>query len=69
MAANPVFRLKMVLIAAAVLNTVLFHRWPFRTVSGWERGAPAPAWARLAAIASLVLWTGAISCGRLLAYF
>jgi hypothetical protein len=69
MAANPVFRLKLILIAAAVLNTLMFHRWPFRTVSGWERGTPAPAQARLAAIASLALWTGAISCGRLLAYF
>ncbi len=68
MAANPAFRLKMVLIAAALVNAGVFHRWPFRSVSGWDAGAVTPASAKVAALLSLVLWTGAISCGRLLAY-
>ena len=69
MAENPVFRLKLVLIAAALVNAAVFHRWPFRSVSRWDVGVRAPAAARLAAVASLTLWTGAIACGRLLAYF
>jgi hypothetical protein len=68
-AGNPAFRLKLVLLAAAALNALLFHRWPFRTVTRWDAGAPAPAAARAAALASLLLWTGVIACGRLLAYF
>src|SRR5688500_7404521 len=32
MAANPAFRLKLILIAAAALNAAIFHRVPFRSV-------------------------------------
>ena len=69
MAESPVFRLKLVLIAAALANAAIFHRWPFRSVTRWDVGVRTPAAARLAAVASLTLWTGAIACGRLLAYF
>jgi hypothetical protein len=68
-ASNPVFRLKLLLLAAAVLNTVVFHRWPFRTVRAWDQGGLAPPGARVAAVLSLGLWTSVIACGRLLAYF
>jgi hypothetical protein len=68
MAQNPAFRLKLALIAAAALNAALFHRRVFRTVGGWDRDAATPPAARLAGVASLVLWTGVIACGRLLAY-
>jgi len=67
-AANPAFRLKLVLVAAACLNAAIFHRWPFRSVSAWNVDAEPPAAARLAAVLSLTLWTGVIACGRLLAY-
>jgi hypothetical protein len=67
MAENPAFRLKLLLILAAVLNAAAFHRWPFKRVEPWELHAPTPAWAKVAAGVSLVCWTGAIACGRLLA--
>jgi hypothetical protein len=69
MAANPAFRVKLVLIAAAFLNAGLFHRWPFRAVGDWDTEILAPWPARLAGGLSLLLWTGVIACGRLLAYF
>src|SRR5882724_7206424 len=68
-AGNPAFRLKLLLIAAALLNAALFHRWPFRAVGDWDTEIPAPWPARLAGVASLALWTGVVACGRLLAYF
>jgi hypothetical protein len=68
-AGNPAFRLKLLFLALAALNAALFHLRPFRQVAGWDRGAPAPLAARAAACLSLVLWTGVIACGRLLAYF
>jgi hypothetical protein len=68
-AESPVFQLKLALIALAVANAALFHQWPFRSVARWDTGGAAPVPARVAAVLSLVLWTGAISCGRLLAYF
>ena len=68
-AASPVFRLKLVLIAAAVTNAAVFHLATFSSVGAWDRDAPTPAAARLAAMLSLALWTGVITCGRMIAYF
>ncbi|MEX2220484.1 MAG: hypothetical protein WEG40_01685 [Candidatus Rokuibacteriota bacterium] len=68
-AISPVFRLKLILIAAALLNAAAFQRWPFRSVARWDVAAGTPAWAKSAAVVSLACWIGAISCGRLLAYF
>jgi hypothetical protein len=67
-ATNPAFQLKLVLLAAAALNATAFHLRTFRTVAAWDRGVPAPAAAKVAAILSLLLWSGVITCGRLLAY-
>lgn len=69
MAGNPAFRLKLLLIALALTNAAVFHRWPFRSVSRWDVVAQAPLAARLAAVTSLTLWMAVIGCGRLLAYF
>jgi hypothetical protein len=66
---NPAFQLKVALIAAALLNAAIFHRFPFRAVGDWETEIAAPLPARLAGALSLALWTGVIACGRLLAYF
>jgi hypothetical protein len=68
-AENPAFRLKLLFLVAAGLNAAVFHYRPFRQVAAWDHGAPAPFAARCAAALSLVLWTGVIACGRLLAYF
>ena len=68
-AVNPAFRLKLILVAVALLNAAAFHRWPFRGVARWDVSAGTPAWARLAAVLSLGCWTATIACGRLLAYF
>jgi hypothetical protein len=67
-AANPAFRLKLILLAAAGLNALVFHRGTFRSVPGWESEVAVPARARAAAVLSIVLWIGVISAGRLLAY-
>ena len=67
-AASPVFRLKLLLLAAAALNAALFHRGPFQSVATWNRDRTAPVTAKCAAVASLLLWLGVIACGRLLAY-
>jgi hypothetical protein len=68
-AENPAFRLKLLFLVAAGLNAAVFHYRPFRQVAVWDHGAPAPFAARCAAALSLLLWTGVIACGRLLAYF
>ena len=66
---NPAFRLKLVLLAAAGVNAYVFHHWPFKTVTEWNREVPAPTGAKISALVSLVLWASVISCGRFIAYF
>jgi hypothetical protein len=65
---NPAFWVKLSLIALAGLNAWAFHRWTFRSVAIWDRHVAAPAAARVSAVASLALWVGVVTCGRLLAY-
>jgi hypothetical protein len=65
---NGAFALKMGLLLAAGCNAAFFHVGPYRTVKEWDVGRAAPAAARLSAAASLIIWVGVVSCGRLLAY-
>jgi hypothetical protein len=65
---NPVFIVKIGLIATAGANAMLFHRGVYRSVAAWNVNVAAPMPARMHAMASLVLWVAVISCGRLLAY-
>lgn len=68
MAGNPAFQLKLVLLALAGLNAAVFHAGIFRTVAVWDLQSAMPAAAKVSAALSLCLWTGVITCGRLLAY-
>jgi len=65
---NRAFVVKLVLILGAGMNAAAFHLGPYRNVAQWDRDATSPGAARLHAALSLVLWTGVIICGRLLAY-
>jgi hypothetical protein len=65
---EPLFALKMALVAAAVLNALALRRSPRWRLTGVQPGtAVDPAW-RSAAVASLVLWLGVITAGRLIGY-
>ncbi len=65
---NTAFRVKMLLLVAAAANAATFHRTSYRSVANWNTSASAPMGSRVAAVASLALWVGVISCGRLIAY-
>lgn len=64
---NPAFQAKLLLIAAALINIVIAHVGPWRRITGWAGGVPAGA--KMTALASLMLWLGALTAGRLIAYF
>jgi hypothetical protein len=67
-AANPAFRLKLLLILGTGINAVVFHGGPYKSVKMWNRGVEAPIVVKMIAVLSLVLWTAVIICGRLIAY-
>jgi len=60
------FRWKMVLLALALINAILFQLLWRRKVGGWSRGVPSPA--RAMAGLSLGLWLAIATFGRLIAY-
>ena len=67
-AANPAFRLKLLLILGTGINAVVFHSGPYKSIHMWNRGVALPIALKASAIFSLVLWTAVIVCGRLIAY-
>jgi hypothetical protein len=56
------FRAKLILIAAALLNALALRR------IDWRRGDATPRRVVWAGVASLLLWLGAIIVGRLIGY-
>ena len=65
---NIFFRVKILLIALAGVNALLFHLTIYRRVVSWDRATSPPARAKLAGVLSLLLWSGVVICGRLQAY-
>ena len=60
---NLPFRIKMVCLALAALNMLVFHCFTARDMATWDRGTP-PLAARFAAALSLTLWIVIVASGR-----
>jgi uncharacterized membrane protein len=69
LARNPVFRLKLVLVGAGILNVAIYELWARRAVEGLPAGAPMPAAAKTAGFVSITTWIAVAACGRSIAYF
>ena len=65
---NIFFRFKVILILVAGLNAFLFHRQMKVEGMIWDEGKSIPKSVHLKAAASLVLWSGVIISGRMIAY-
>jgi uncharacterized membrane protein len=65
---NLAFRIKLVLLLLVGLNPLIFHLTIYRKVNTWDVVNVTPRRARAAAVCSLVLWTGIIVAGRMIAY-
>jgi hypothetical protein len=64
---NPVFYIKMTFVTLAVVNMVIIRRRVFRRPS--LDLTPLSGSTRVLAMTSLFFWAGAITAGRLMAYF
>ncbi len=62
------FRIKVMLLIAAGLNVWFFHSRVHQRVDEWDVSTRPPRAARVAAIVSLVAWSGVVVAGRLVAY-
>jgi hypothetical protein len=62
------FRFKMVFLALALLNIMVFHGRVQATQATWDADATPPLAARISAAGSLILWTLVIIGGRFTPY-
>jgi hypothetical protein len=60
---NVPFRLKVVCLAAAAVNMLVFHLFTARDIGRWDRGMP-PFGARVAGGVSVALWITIVALGR-----
>jgi hypothetical protein len=66
---NPSFHFKMLFMALAGLNVLVFYSGVFRQVRVLTTGETLPLSAKVVGGASLLLWTAVIVCGRLLTFY
>lgn len=66
---NPAFQFKMLLVALAGVNVLVFYVIVFRRASAGDPGVVAPRIAKLSGAVSLMCWTGVIICGRLITFY
>jgi hypothetical protein len=60
---NTPFRMKLLLLLAALINIGFFHLVTARSIARWDTGIP-PARVQFAGGASLALWIGIVAFGR-----
>lgn len=65
---HPYFRIKMLLLALAGLNVAVYTVTIDRRRHEWDNAPTPPLHARIAGLASLLLWAGVIAAGRIMAY-
>jgi hypothetical protein len=65
---NVYFRVKLLLIAAAMINILVFHFRVQKNQQAWDDAPKPPASVRIIAGISLSCWILVVVCGRLIAY-
>jgi hypothetical protein len=68
-ATNPLFQIKLGLIALGILNALWAGRLLRDALDETPALAPLPTSARLLGLLSLLIWFATAACGRLIAYF
>ncbi|MEH6581605.1 MAG: DUF6644 family protein [Halioglobus sp.] len=61
-------RIKLLLLIAAAVNAMVFHRRMTLSVDSWDSVSTAPPNIRYGASLSILFWTSIVICGRLIAY-
>lgn len=65
---NPAFRIKLVLMALAGINALLFTIAAARSGEEWVSTGRTPAGVKVIATMSMIFWVGVMTAGRWMAY-
>ena len=66
---NPSFQMKMLFMAIAGSNMVIFYTTTAKTVKNTPANQTVIYRAQVIGLVSLIAWTGVITCGRLLTFY
>ena len=66
---NPAFQFKLLLVAIAGVNVLVFYATVFRRLGALAPGVEAPRIVKMFGAVSLMCWTGVIVCGRLITFY
>jgi hypothetical protein len=66
---NPYFILKMSLLVMVAVHALVFRKSVYRNPEALDDPKGLPVAAKVAAVLSLVMWVGILSCGRWIAYW
>ncbi len=65
---NAFFRVKLTLLLLVALHALIFQKSVYRNTAELDQLPETPGVAKLAAVLSLLLWTGLVICGRGIGY-
>jgi hypothetical protein len=65
---NPAFRLKLLLILVAGVQTLIFQLIAYRNLSSWDLRGTLPLGAKLAGAISILLWIAIVAAGRFIGF-
>ena len=65
---NLYFRIKLGALALAAVNALVYHFTTERTIANWDEAVRLPVGARVAGMASILVWTVVILAGRMMSY-
>jgi hypothetical protein len=65
---NVYFRVKMAALLLAGINAAIYHVVTERDIANWDASPQPPVSARMAGLASIVLWAVVIVSGRMMSY-
>ena len=66
---NPAFQFKLLLVAIAGINVLVFYATVFRRLGAVGPDVVAPRIVKVFGAVSLICWTGVIVCGRLITFY
>jgi hypothetical protein len=66
---NPAFQFKLLLLAIAGLNVLVFYATVFRRLRALAPGSATPRIVKVFGATSLICWIGVIVCGRLITFY
>lgn len=66
---NPYFKTKLLLLTLVGVHGLVFRKDVYRNLEALDAAPQMPGKAKLAAVLSILLWVGLITCGRMIGYW